>query len=68
MVEGLEEGIVVATLRITRTFTKNGFSKRTILHEFYHHLVDTRGWELPSRIEEKDARNYEREFRRSRYS
>jgi hypothetical protein len=43
-------------------FTKKGLSKRTALHEFYHHLVDTRGWELPSRIEEKRANLYAREF------
>jgi hypothetical protein len=49
-------------------FTKKGLNKRFVLHEFYHHLVDTKGWELPSGIEEKDACNYEREFLRNRYS
>lgn len=49
-------------------FTKRGLSKRCVLHEFYHHLVDAKGWNLPSRVEEKDANGYVREFLRSRYS
>ena len=47
-------------------FTKRGLNKRFVLHEFYHHLVDVKGLDIPSRIEEKDANSYVREFLRSR--
>jgi len=47
--------------------TKRGLNKRCVLHEFYHHLVYVKGWEMPSRIEEKDANRYGREFLRSQY-
>jgi len=43
-------------------FTKRGLKKRTVLHELYHHLVCIKELELSSRIEEKDANNYAREF------
>jgi hypothetical protein len=49
-------------------FTKRGLRKRTILHEFYHHLVDGKGWDLSSRKEEKDANRYAKEFLGNRYS
>lgn len=28
-------------------FTKRGLTRRNVLHEFYHHLVDTECLELP---------------------
>ena len=43
-------------------FTKRGLNKRTVLHEFYHHLVEMKGLELPERIEEKQANGYASEF------
>jgi hypothetical protein len=43
-------------------FTKRGLNKRTVLHEFYHHLVEMKGLELPERIEEKQANNYAKNF------
>jgi hypothetical protein len=43
-------------------FTKRGLGKRTVLQEFYHHLVDTKRWDLPSRREEKDANHYAEEL------
>jgi len=43
-------------------FTKRGVNKRTVLHEFYHHLVNMKGLELPERIEEKQANGYASEF------
>lgn len=46
--------------------SKRGLNKRYVLHEFYHHLVDVKGWDLPSRIEEKDANHYAREFHKRR--
>jgi hypothetical protein len=43
-------------------FTKRGLKKRTVLHEFYHHLVFENDLEMPLAIEEKCARKYAREF------
>jgi hypothetical protein len=43
-------------------FTKRGLKKRTVLHEFYHHLVKIKRLELPERIEEKQANGYASEF------
>lgn len=45
-------------------FTKRGLNKRTILHELYHHLVDVKGWDIPCKIEEKNANRYARELLR----
>ena len=39
-------------------FTKRGLTKRTVLHELYHHLVYVKGLELLSRTEERYARRY----------
>ena len=41
-------------------FTKRGLSKRFVLHEFYHHLIYVKGWEMPSPEEERDANSYVR--------
>jgi hypothetical protein len=46
-------------------FTKRGLTKRIILHELYHHLVDAKSWEIPNRIEEKEANGYARNFLRT---
>lgn len=43
-------------------FTKRGLTKRTVLHELYHHLVYVNGFDMPQRMEEKPANNYVREF------
>jgi hypothetical protein len=43
-------------------FTKKGLTKRTIMHEFYHHLVEAEGLQMPLRIEEKEANAFSREF------
>jgi hypothetical protein len=43
-------------------FTKRGLNKRTVLHEFYHHMVEMKGLELPERIEEKQANSYASEL------
>jgi len=34
-------------------FTRRGLNRRTVLHELYHHLVDSKGWDIPRRIEEE---------------
>jgi hypothetical protein len=43
-------------------FKKEGLTKRIVLHELYHHLVDSNGFELPLKAEEKEANSYAREF------
>jgi hypothetical protein len=43
-------------------FTQKGLKRRTVLHEFYHHLVEMKGLELPERVEEKQANSYASEF------
>jgi len=46
-------------------FTKEGLSKRILLHEFYHHLVSVKRCELKQRIEEKEANAYAKFFLKS---
>jgi hypothetical protein len=46
-------------------FKKEGLTKRIVLHEFYHHLIEVRSLELPVRTEEKEANNYARHFLRN---
>jgi len=46
-------------------FTKEGLSKRILLHEFYHHLVSAKEYELKQRIEEKEANAYAKLFLKS---
>ncbi len=41
-------------------FTKRGLTKRTALHELYHHLVENRELDMPMRTEEKNANSYAR--------
>ena len=43
-------------------FTRRGLTKRTVLHELYHHLVYVNGMEMPSRTEEKAANSFARDF------
>lgn len=43
-------------------FTKKGLTRRTILHELYHHLIDAKNVEIPVKREEKEANNYARGF------
>lgn len=43
-------------------FTQRGLNKRTVLHEFYHHLVEAKGLEMPMRTEEKEANSYVKKF------
>jgi hypothetical protein len=39
-------------------FTKRGLNKRTVLHELCHHLIEAKGWKLPSAEEEREANEY----------
>ena len=45
-------------------FTKKGLNRRNVLHELYHHLVDTKGLELSESREEKEANQFVREVLR----
>jgi len=42
-------------------FKKNGVKKNIVLHEFYHHLVNAKGYEPRETVEEKEANAYARE-------
>ncbi len=46
-------------------FTKKGLTKQIVLHELYHHLIDSKALELPVRKEEKEANSYARDFLKS---
>lgn len=63
-----KQGHIWSIIEIQAYCTKRGLNKRFVMHEFYHHLVEAEDWEMLNRIEEKDARNYAREFLRCRYS
>jgi len=38
-------------------FKKAGLKKRVVLHELYHHLVNSSGLELPDKLEERGAKS-----------
>ena len=56
------KGYVGYYLKNRAYFTKRGLTKRIILHEFCHHLIDTKGLQMPIGKEEKEANNFAREF------
>jgi hypothetical protein len=43
-------------------FTKRGLTKRTVLHELYHHLVYVNGLDMHETKEEKAANSYAKDF------
>jgi hypothetical protein len=43
-------------------FKKEGLTKRIVLHELYHHLIEVRNLKMPLRTEEKEATSYARRF------
>ena len=43
-------------------FKKEGLTKRIVLHEFYHHLIESGRYEIPITIEEREAKRFSREF------
>jgi hypothetical protein len=49
-------------------FTKRGLTKRTVLHELYHHIVCAEGLDSPERMEERAADSYVRNFLGGRFS
>jgi hypothetical protein len=46
-------------------FRKQGLDKQTVLHEFYHHLVERNQVEIPLKVEEREADVYSKEFIRT---
>ncbi|MGA2768657.1 MAG: hypothetical protein ABSF24_10140 [Candidatus Bathyarchaeia archaeon] len=48
----------------TAYFKKRGLTKRYVLHELYHHIVNAKGLETSSREEEKQASAYSCNFAR----
>ena len=55
-------GDVAAYFQNRAYFTKKGLKKRTLLHEFYHHILSSKGYELRERIEEMKANAYANRF------
>ena len=55
-------GDIAAYFENKAYFTKKGLTKKTILHELYHHLIKAIGYELQERIEEEEANAFSREF------
>lgn len=43
-------------------FTKRGLTKRTVLHELYHHLLSVSSLDMPKTTEEKAANSYAKDF------
>ena len=39
-------------------FTKSGLNKQNVLHELYHHIVETLGLEIPEKKEEREAERF----------
>ena len=46
----------------TAYFKKKGLNKFNVLHEFYHHLANTKDWDLSERREEREADRYAEKF------
>jgi hypothetical protein len=42
--------------------TKKGLTKRMILHELYHHLIEKTGLEMTRGKEEKEAGKFSKDF------
>ena len=47
------------------TFKKEGLNRKTVLHELYHHLVASKGFQKTERVEEKESNFYSRTFLKS---
>jgi len=43
-------------------FTKRGLSKRNVLHELYHHIVEVKDWNMKEKVEESKANRYAKAF------
>ena len=58
----MEKGYFGFYLKNRAYFTKSGLTKRIILHEVYHHLIDSKGIEMSVIREEKEANAYAKDF------
>jgi hypothetical protein len=43
-------------------FKKEGLTRKIILHEFYHHLIETSGIDISINVEEREANNFSKKF------
>lgn len=49
----------------TAYFKKRTIGKRLVLHEFYHHIVYVRNWDMSERREEREAERYSSDLSKS---
>jgi hypothetical protein len=54
------KGCVAAYFENRAYFAKKGLTKRTVLHELYHHLVYVGDLEMSRRSEEREANSFAR--------
>ena len=47
-------------------FTKEGLNKRNVLHELYHHIVDSKGIDMLEKKEERMASLFSQEIMKKR--
>lgn len=45
-------------------FTKKGLNRRNVLHELYHHIVNSKDLEISEKREEREASRFVREIMR----
>ena len=43
-------------------FKKEGLKRKIVLHEFYHHLIETSGIDISINVEEREANNFSKKF------
>jgi len=55
-------GCIASYFQNRAYFTKKGLTKRTVLHEFYHHLVYVNRLDMPKAKEERAANSYSKAF------
>jgi len=48
-------------------FTKRGLNKRNVLHEIYHHIVESKELDMSERKEEMEAIRFVREIAKRRF-
>ena len=59
------KGNVACYFKNKAYFAPRGLNRRTVLHEWYHHIVSAKGLEMSGRTEEKEANLYARDFLRN---
>ena len=48
-------------------FTRKGLNKRNVLHELYHHVVESKELEMTEKKEEREANRFVREVLKKRF-